>query len=151
MHIKTLDIWDYKTEIDDGRKMLCITTNGDTNKLGLAIMGKGIALQSSKHYPGLSNNLGAKIKTWGEAPFGGILSQTPRLFSFPVKYHWRDKADLSLIKWSTQVLATFLRNTGQERVVLLPRPGCGNGGLDWEDVEPIVSRLPDCVWVVTNE
>ena len=150
MIIKTLDIWDYKEQIDEGSVMLCITTNGDTNSQGLAVMGRGVALQASKQYPGLSNNLGAKIKIWGGAPFGGILSTNPRLFSFPVKYHWKDKADISLIKWSTQVLATFMRNTSN-RTVLLPRPGCGNGGLDWEEVEPIVNRLSDDVWVVTNE
>ena len=130
--------------------MLCVTTNGDVNWQGLAVMGRGVALQAAIKYPGLSNNLGAKIKLWGGAPFGGLLSATPRLFSFPVKYHWKEKADLSLIKWSTQVLATFMRNTSN-RTVFLPRPGCGNGGLDWEEVEPIISRLSDDVWVVTNE
>jgi len=151
MQIKTLDIWDYKEEIDRGSMMLCITTNGDINKSGYAVMGRGVALQAKTKYPGLASNLGTKIKTWGNAPFGGVISRVPLLFSFPVKYHWRDGADLSLIKWSTQVLGTYIRTgMGRNRTVLLPRPGCGNGGLDWEDVEPIISRLPDNVWVVSN-
>jgi len=153
MLIKTLDIWDHKESIDKGSMMLCITTNASTNnKSKLAVMGRGVALQAKNHYPGLAANLGHKIVIWGHAPYGGLLSQTPMLFSFPVKYHWRDKADLSLIKWSTQVLGTYIRTlAGRNRIILLPRPGCGNGGLDWEDVEPIVSRLPDNVWVVSNE
>ena len=152
MQVKQLNIWDYKEQIDEGSMMLCITTNGAVNSKGLAVMGRGVALQAKNHYPGLSNNLGAKITRWGGIPYGGVISITPRLFSFPVKHHWKDnKADLSLIKWATQVLETFMRNVNSDRIVLLPRPGCGNGGLDWEDVEPIVSRLSDKVWVVTNE
>lgn len=152
MQIKTdFDIWDYKEEIDRDAMMLCVTTNGDVNKLGLAVMGRGVALQSSKKYPGLSRLLGDKIRIWGNAPYGGLISRTPMLYSFPVKYHWKEAASLELIKWSTQALNKFIRHTGRGRTVLLPRPGCGNGKLDWEDVEPIVRMLPDNVWVCTNE
>jgi hypothetical protein len=27
--------------------------------------------------------------------------------------------------------------------IVMPRPGCGNGGLDWADVEPVLSKLLD--------
>ena len=151
MQVKQLEIWDYKEEIDRDAMMLCLLTNGDTNKLRLAIMGKGVARQAKNKYTGLAALLGQKIITWGNAPYGGLLSRTPMLYSFPTKYHWRDThASLELIKWSTQALNKFIRHTGRGRTVLLPRPGCGNGKLNWEDIEPIVSILPENVWLVTN-
>jgi len=34
--------------------------------------------------------------------------------------------------------------------VVLPRPGCGNGQLDWSDVHPVIAPiLPDSVHVIT--
>jgi len=37
------------------------------------------------------------------------------------------------------------------RYAVLPRPGCSNGGLDWEtEVKPVISKiLSDRVWVIT--
>lgn len=33
---------------------------------------------------------------------------------------------------------------------VLPRPGCGNGRLTWEQVKPVIKFLPDNVWVISR-
>lgn len=78
---------------------------------------------------------------------------------------WRAKADLKLIEASAKQLAGvepyygIIRNinesysndiltTGTSQIrpvntVLMPRPGCGNGGLTWEQVKPIIEPILD--------
>ena len=33
--------------------------------------------------------------------------------------------------------------------IVIPRPGCGNGRLDWPVVRPLLESLPDTVTVIT--
>jgi len=30
--------------------------------------------------------------------------------------------------------------------IIIPRPGCGNGGLNWKDIKPIVKQILDKSW-----
>lgn len=61
------------------------------------------------------------------------------LASFPVKRHWREKADLELIERSARQLVEIVENRSYAAAVL-PRPGCGNGSLSWEAVRPVLER-----------
>ena len=62
------------------------------------------------------------------------------LVSFPTKYHWRDKSEISSIKSGLSGLRNFCVNF---RVisVAIPKLGCGLGGLDWNDVKPLVEEV----------
>ena len=55
---------------------------------------------------------------------------------------------IPLISFSIgQLLAMAQKH--KELVFITPRPGCKNGGLDWQrDVKPLMNVLPDNVWVV---
>jgi hypothetical protein len=80
---------------------------------------------------------------------GGVISTD--ILSFPVKHNWFEKADMDLIRRSCRELMEVADELGLlEESALLPRPGCGNGKLDWSDVkreiEPI---LDDRISVVT--
>mgnify|MGYP001580901715 CR=1 FL=1 len=58
-------------------------------------------------------------------------------------------ADLELIKESASQLAV-VAGAYSNKTFVLPRPGCGNGGLKWEDVKPVIEPiLPDNVHVIT--
>jgi len=59
--------------------------------------------------------------------------------NFPTKVHWRYPSKL---EWIEAGLEKF--RSGYERLgireVSFPRLGCGNGGLDWQDVRPLMER-----------
>jgi len=59
-----------------------------------------------------------------------------------VKHKWWEKADLGLIYQSTQELVK-VADREDFKTILLPRPGCGNGGLYWDDVKPAIDGYLD--------
>ena len=61
----------------------------------------------------------------------------PTIINIATKNHWRGK---TRIEWEDQALQNLasLLSGGEFRTVAMPRPGCGLGGLDWEDVKPLV-------------
>lgn len=138
------DIWNYYRKKDH---VVCITTNGCvSSNTGKAIMGRGIALQARLRIPGIDLKLAKLITQYGNIPFW---MDSHSIIIFPTKYHWRDKSPLDLIRLSAEWL-DFIARRNTNTYFLIPRPGCGNGGRDWEtEVFPIMSKLPDNVWVTT--
>lgn len=59
-------------------------------------------------------------------------------------------ADIDLIVDSAKRLI-ILADHCDWNTVILPRPGCGNGGLTWEGVGPILSRLLDNRFLVIEK
>ena len=68
------------------------------------------------------------------------------IINFPTKRHWRGKSHLSDVRAGLQDLVAVTRNLGI-RSIAIPPLGCGNGGLNWEDVRPLIvaamAQLPD--------
>lgn len=125
------DMWEIEA---DAR---CFTTNGTVKNNGECVMGRGNALQAKQRYPKLSKQLGDRIKELGNHVFW---FPEYALYSFPVKHNWWEIADPILIEQSYGELLSGLESDHQK--ILLPRPGCQNGKLDWEiDVKPILERL----------
>jgi len=121
----------------------CITTNGAVTKSGLAVMGRGVAAQAKERWPGLPGILGELLQERGNH-VADLWKPTgrPLLVSFPVKHSWRQPADLALIERSCNELMDLADRIGL-RNIALPRPGCGNGGLDWAQVGPAIAPLLD--------
>lgn len=116
-----------------------ITTNGDVKTNGACVMGRGCALEARERFPGIDHVLGRMITGLGNH----VHILKAGLLSFPVKHHWRDPADVNLIRQSAIELLD-LHNSGQiGGRVLLPRPGCGNGGLNWTEVKPVLEAILD--------
>lgn len=128
--------------------IVCITTNGTVKKNGEAVMGRGNAKQATICIPGLVWKLGSYLRTSGnEAGYLEYNEFRSRIVIFPVKHNWWEKADRVLIEEGVRWL---LREANQNPQIVyhLPRPGCGNGKLNWErEVKPMVDRLPDNIWV----
>ncbi len=131
------NLWDQRT-----LGAICITTNGDLNARQHAIMGRGVARQAKQLFPQVPRILGNRILNTGNH-VALILDTTEiGLISFPVKHHWHEVADLDLIRQSTyELLGLNARHCFPQ--IYLPRPGCGNGGLDWKDVQPVLAPLLD--------
>ena len=124
------NIWDYHGI----GSFLVVTTNCDVNRHGNAIMGRGIAAQTAQRYPGLPRRLGELIK---QRPQAVRMFEAEQLIMFPVKFHWNQPASLTLIQQSAEMLMQ-MDVPGQ---IYSVRPGCGNGGLRWEDVRPILEPI----------
>lgn len=148
----TGDIWDFDC---DAR---VIPTNGSVNRHGAAVMGRGVALQCKERYPGIETALGVLLRgvsptklhciQWVPESYGNVVQPDVLVF-FPVKFEWRQKANLSLIIKSSAELLWEAQMEGWNTVAL-PRVGCGNGGLSWDDVGPILRSIFDDRFVVVN-
>lgn len=134
-----LEIYGNAWELRKQGFSLCLTTNGARNKLGECVMGRGIALQMKQKCPMFPKLLGDTIAKRGNIVHKFIFGNGI-VYSFPVKHHWAQQADINLIQTSCLMLMSKLQPNEK---VLLPRPGCGNGHLNWTDVKPIIEKLLD--------
>ncbi|GAA1447080.1 macro domain-containing protein [Nocardiopsis tropica] len=116
------------------------------------VMGKGIALQFKNAFPMMFKDYAAAAKR-GEIKLGQMyvwptqtLDGPSYVINFPTKGHWRTRSRIADIDSGLQDLVRVVRELGI-RSIALPPLGCGNGGLDWADVEPRIraafEALPD--------
>jgi hypothetical protein len=123
------NLWDEKA--------IVLTTNGAVRRDGACVMGRGIAAEAKRRFPELPFALGEEIKKFGNIPFAlGIWGQY-RIWTLPVKHHWAEPADLSLIRESMERLLDLVKWTEELHI---PRPGCGNGNRSWSEVRPIIAE-----------
>ena len=126
------DIWRYHQ-----RDYICIPTNGFVKGNGRCVMGRGLAKQCVQRIQNIDLFLGEMIKRHGNVP---IIFKSFKIISFPVKHHWKDRADLVLIRQSAVKLVTIADKHDLKRVVL-PRVGCGNGKRKWEEVRGVIEDI----------
>ena len=120
-----------------------ITTNPIVNRRGEAVMGRGCAREAKDRVPGIEYRFGGLLKKHGNRVMRlAKLPDGTHLTSFPVKHHWREEADLQLIRRSAGQLARLADKFGYRKIVI-PRPGCGNGRLEWADVQPLLEAASD--------
>lgn len=138
MKIVKGDIWSFWEQ----GYYIVIPTNGFVKKNGEAVMGRGLALQTKERFPEFPRVLGERLKVYGNMVF---VFADYKLITFPVKRVWLEKASLNLIEESCNALSAIFRyNLCSLRTpVYLPKVGCGNGGLNWEDVKPILEKALD--------
>lgn len=64
------------------------------------------------------------------------------LVSFPVEVSPWAVPDMQLIRRSAEELQAIADLEGWTRIIV-PRPGCGGGGLAWQDVCPLLEEIFD--------
>ena len=128
------DMWQEHAE----GAVVAITTNGAVNKVGRAIMLRGCARQARALYPDLLKTLGTMIRRHGNHVF----DLGHHIVSFPVEEDPYQVPEIRLIERSCRELVELAEYKGWKKIVV-PRPGCGGGGLEWPDVKPILSQYFD--------
>ena len=109
----------------------------------VGIMGKGIALMFKERFPENFKAYEAACKA-GQVEVGkmfvtpGVELDGPRwIINFPTKQDWRKPTKLEWVHSGLAALKDVIREK-HIKSVALPPLGCGNGGLDWEVVRPII-------------
>jgi len=109
------------------------------------IMGKGIALQFKRAWPEMYRAYEAACQR-GEVKLGkmhvwdtGSLTPPRFIINFPTKQHWRSRSQLADVESGLIDLVRVIEEHDLKSVAIPPL-GCGNGGLDWADVEPLIHR-----------
>lgn len=107
----------------------------------VGVMGKGIAKAFKDRYPPMfpaykricDEKLLEPGKLWlWQGPDHSVLN-------FPTKVHWRNPSKIEWIELGLKKFAGSYESRGITSISF-PRLGCGNGGLDWEDVRPLMEH-----------
>lgn len=118
----------------------------------VGVMGKGIALQFRRKWPANYRAYEEACKRNEVVPCkmfvfdNGGLVEPKYIINFPTKRHWRQPSRLSDIKCGLEDLITQIKAL-KIKSIAIPPLGCGNGGLDWSEVKPLIEasfrNLPD--------
>lgn len=108
----------------------------------VGVMGKGVAAQFKKRFPAMfvdyQQRCQQRTVRLGE-PYvyqdaSGIL-----ILNFPTKDHWRSPSRLEDIESGLDYFVAHIGEWGLTTVAMPPL-GCGNGGLEWGEVGPLIYR-----------
>jgi len=109
----------------------------------VGVMGKGIALQFKQAYPENYKAYRAACQQ-GEVNLGrmfvfdtGRLGPQRYIINFPTKGHWKSRSRLEDIEAGLKDLVRVI-NEYRIHSIAVPALGCGNGGLRWDSVYPLI-------------
>ncbi|MBI5422800.1 MAG: macro domain-containing protein [Opitutae bacterium] len=114
----------------------------------VGVMGKGVALEFKNRFPAMFEDYVARCDRQqvklGEPYLYRDLAGA-MIVNFPTKEHWRAASRLADIERGLDYFVQHYAEWGVESIAFPPL-GCGNGGLDWSDVGPLIygklHRLP---------
>lgn len=111
----------------------------------VGVMGKGIALQFKQAYPDMFKDY-VKAYKENQLEIGKMhvyklndLVGPKYIINFPTKQHWRAPSKIEYIQ---KGLADLVRLVDEYNIqsIALPPLGCGNGGLNWSQVQPLIEK-----------
>lgn len=108
----------------------------------VGVMGKGVALEFKRRFPAMFDDYvtrcARKQVRLGEPYLYNDLSGT-MVVNFPTKDHWRSPSRLADIERGLDYFVSHVSEWGITSIAFPPL-GCGNGGLDWAEVGPLICR-----------
>lgn len=114
----------------------------------VGVMGRGIALQFKKAFPENFKAYKAACDAKTVCPGKMFVQSLNRLYNpryiinFPTKRHWRANSRIDDIKQGLNDLVRVIK-AENIRSIAIPPLGCGLGGLNWEEVRPLIVRAFD--------
>jgi O-acetyl-ADP-ribose deacetylase (regulator of RNase III) len=108
----------------------------------VGVMGKGIALQFKHAFPENFHAYERACRTNEVQPGRMLVHSTGRLYpkyiiNFPTKRHWKGKSRIEDIESGLVALKQEVKALNICSLAIPPL-GCGNGGLDWSQVAPLI-------------
>ena len=110
----------------------------------VGVMGKGIALQFKEKFPLNLREYTRACKAGTLVPGKLLVVREPSLeqgeqliINFPTKIDWKHKSSYSHIKLGLDELVRVIAEYNIKSIAVPPL-GCGNGGLSWEKVKPLM-------------
>jgi len=129
--------------VEHDAEVLVNTVNSRLSERGNPVMGKGVAEAfRDKWGDAVMKPYADAIRSGELRPGRAILFDLPdgrKWAALATKDDWRDKSQMQWVESGLKELGDKLREGGYRSVAITP-PGCGNGGLDWKKVEPILHR-----------
>lgn len=126
----------HRTSLLDSQAQTVVNT---VNTVG--VMGKGLAAAMRKEHPKMFQSY-KRICDQGLLDIGKLWlwqADAQWVLNFPTKKHWRHPSKLAYIEAGLEKFVATYEEKGI-REIAFPRLGCGNGGLDWEVVRPLMER-----------
>lgn len=120
------------------------------------VMGKGIALKFKLLYPEMFKKYQYLCDT-NQLKIGILwLHKTENkwILNFPTKKSWRNRSSYDYIELGLQKFVNTYKDKGITSIAF-PKIGCGNGGLDWSIVKPMMEKylknLPIDIFVYVKD
>jgi len=108
----------------------------------VGVMGKGVALKFKERFPEMyadyARRCEQKAVKLGE-PYVYEDTSGVKILNFPTKDHWRSPSRLHDIERGLDYLVSHYRDWNITSMAMPPL-GCGNGGLEWSEVGPLIYR-----------
>jgi O-acetyl-ADP-ribose deacetylase (regulator of RNase III)/uncharacterized protein YwgA len=108
----------------------------------VGVMGKGIALEFKKRYPAMFQDYVKRCNA-GAMQIGRPYHYTDlfgaSIVNFPTRKHWRSASRVQDIEEGLDYFVAHYQEWGVESVAFPPL-GCGNGGLEWSVVGPLMAE-----------
>jgi O-acetyl-ADP-ribose deacetylase (regulator of RNase III) len=123
----------------------------------VGVMGKGIALQFKQAFPH-NYEIYRQACLNGSLQTGQLLTVTDTdllmgerlIINFPTKRHWKSPSTYEYVETGLVALVNYLK-TKPIKSLAMPALGCGNGGLDWKLVKPMIEKhlagLDLSIWI----
>ncbi len=108
----------------------------------VGVMGAGLALEFQLRFPAMEKDYAERCRQRRVTPGKPYIYkgyESPLILNFPTKNHWKHP---SKIEWIQQGLEYFAARykKGNVTSIAFPKLGCDRGGLDWNQVRPLMEK-----------